>query len=55
MWEAQLEWSQVYRQEPRRMEKICRQPMFLMELWTSLLISCCSGTIYSHSPAHKHI
>jgi hypothetical protein len=27
--------SQVYRQESRRLEKICRQPMFLMELWTS--------------------
>jgi hypothetical protein len=29
-WEAQLEWSQVYRQEPRRLEKICRQPLFLL-------------------------
>jgi hypothetical protein len=37
-WEAQLEWSQVYRQEPRRLEKICRQPMFLMELRTLLLL-----------------
>jgi hypothetical protein len=37
-WEVQLEWSQVYRQEPRRMEKICRQPMFLMELRTFLLL-----------------
>jgi hypothetical protein len=36
-WEAQLEWSQVYRQEPRRLEKICRQPMFLMKLRTLLL------------------
>jgi hypothetical protein len=37
-WEAQLEWSQVYRQEPRRLEKICKQPMFLMELRTLLLL-----------------
>jgi hypothetical protein len=37
-WEAQLEWSQVYRQEPRRLEKICRQPMFLMEISTLLLL-----------------
>jgi hypothetical protein len=37
-WEAQLEWSQVYRQELRRLEKICRQHMFLMELRTLLLL-----------------
>jgi hypothetical protein len=37
-WEAQLAWSQVYRQEPRKLEKICRQPMFLMELRTLLLL-----------------
>jgi hypothetical protein len=37
-WEAQLEWSQVYRQEPRRLEKICRQHMFLMELQALLLL-----------------
>jgi hypothetical protein len=37
-WEAQLEWSQVYRQEPRRLEKIFRQLIFLMELWTLLLL-----------------
>jgi hypothetical protein len=37
-WEAQLERSQVYRQKPRRLEKICRQAMFLMELWTLLLL-----------------
>jgi hypothetical protein len=37
-WEAQLEWSQVYRQEPRRLEKICSQPMFLMALRTLLLL-----------------
>jgi hypothetical protein len=36
-WEAQLKWSQVYRQEPRRLEKIYRQPIFLMELRTLLL------------------
>jgi hypothetical protein len=43
-WEAQLEWSEVYRQEPRRLEKICRQPMFLMELRTLLLLLLLHGT-----------
>jgi hypothetical protein len=38
-WEVQLEKSQVYRQEPRGLEKICRQPIFLMELWSLLLLS----------------
>jgi hypothetical protein len=33
-----LEWSQVYRQEPWRLEKICIEPMFLMELRTLLLL-----------------
>jgi hypothetical protein len=36
-----------YRQEPRRMEKICRQPMFLMELWTLLLLSLITGFLSS--------
>jgi hypothetical protein len=39
-----LEWSQVYRQEPRKLKKICRQPMFLMELRTLLLLLLLSSS-----------
>jgi hypothetical protein len=44
--DAQLEWSQVYRQEPRRLEKICRQPMFLMELRTLLVLLLLSSSSF---------
>jgi len=49
---SQLQWSQVYRQQPRRLEKICRQPMFLMELRTLLLLLLLLYYYYHHHHHH---
>jgi hypothetical protein len=49
-WEAQLEWSQVYRQEPRRLEKICRQPVSLMDIIIIIIIYGCVLQVVSSFP-----
>jgi hypothetical protein len=37
-WEKELEGVEAYCQRQKEMEGTCRQPVFLMERWTSLLL-----------------
>jgi hypothetical protein len=45
-WEKDLEGVEIYCQRQEKVEGTRRQPMFLMEQWTLLLLYIVSGSYY---------